>query len=283
MYLEVVLPDSALSDCSDLRQKTIKAGLIARALAVFRVEIITLYDTEPNEKNLHDRSLLEKILRYMDTPQYLRRDVFPITPSLKYAGLLPPMRTRSHPLETRPEAVVDGEYRWGIQKQVGQVDIGLEEPVRCDEQLRTRVPTIFRVSKSENRLTVKSTARDVVGYYFGYDVQVVPNLSEYLASNSSKTRVVLSRQGIPFQKAEAEMGSVLQSTRSLVAIFGSPQSGVRELVQEKDVLKRNVDFWINTIPDQGTETVRLEEAILVSLGHLTSSFGPLIAKAGYYK
>ncbi|MFW9795042.1 MAG: putative RNA uridine N3 methyltransferase, partial [Candidatus Thorarchaeota archaeon] len=45
MALKVAIPDTALTDCSDLRQKTVKAGSIARALAVFRVIHVYVYDT----------------------------------------------------------------------------------------------------------------------------------------------------------------------------------------------------------------------------------------------
>ncbi|MFW9918325.1 MAG: putative RNA uridine N3 methyltransferase [Candidatus Thorarchaeota archaeon] len=283
MTFEIALPDSTLSDCSDLRQKTIKTGQIARALAVFKVERVILYEPSAGEKNPRDLNLLDKLLRYMDTPQYLRREIFPMSPSLKYAGLLPPLRTRSHPLETRSSAVRDGEYRWGIQKRPGQVDIGLDEPIEYEKQIGTRVPTLFHLSKHQGRVTLKPTTRESVGYYFGYDVETISSLTDYLEANPSKTRIALSRLGLPFQKVESDIESTLSNTHNLLAIFGGPQSGVRDLVKDKESLKRNIDFWVNTIPDQGTETVRLEEALLISLGQFNSSFGNLVMKDGYYK
>jgi predicted SPOUT superfamily RNA methylase MTH1 len=39
---------------------------------------------------------------------------------------------------------------------------------------------------------------------------------------------------------------------------------------------------VNTIPDQGTETVRLDEALFISLGLLNSSVGSMISKPGYH-
>ena len=58
MPLEIAIPDTSLSDCSDLRQKTIKIGQIARALAVFKVEKILIYETESKEKERRDLNLL---------------------------------------------------------------------------------------------------------------------------------------------------------------------------------------------------------------------------------
>ena len=81
MGLDVAIPDTALRDCSDLREKTIRIGRMGRAFAIFRVECVFVYTTgllPTNQK--HDSALLLKLLRFMDTPQYLRRRVFPHSP-----------------------------------------------------------------------------------------------------------------------------------------------------------------------------------------------------------
>jgi len=283
MPFEIALPDSSLSDCSDLRQRTMKIGLLARAIAVFRIEKVIIYETNHGEKYQRDLILLDKILRYMDTPQYLRRSVFPMSPSLKYAGILPPLRIRSHPLASTIPEVRDGEVRWGIQGRPGLIDIGLDEPIEYEHPIRTRVPIIFRITKSRTRLNLEPTTRDTLDYYFGYEVEKVSNLIDYLANDTHKTSIVFSRSGTPFQRISSEIKSVLESTKNLIGIFGGPHSGVRELVQDRDALKDHIDFWINMIPDQGTETVRLEEAVWTSLGQFNSSFGNVATKSGYYE
>jgi predicted SPOUT superfamily RNA methylase MTH1 len=65
-------------------------------------------------------------------------------------------------------------------------------------------------------------------------------------------------------------------------VFGGPNHGIVELCKnEKEDIKHHIDFWINTIQDQGTETVRLEEALFISLGLLNNSFGQKLTKQGY--
>ena len=282
MPFEIALPDSSLSDCSNLRQKTVKIGLLARAIAVFKVEKIILYETDNSERYRRDLNLMDKLFRYMDTPQYLRRSVFPMSPSLKYAGLLPPLRTRSHPLASKISQVKDGEVRWGVQERLGFVDIGLDAEIEYEKTLRTRVPTLFQISRNGNRVNLEPIDRNSVDQYFGYEVEISSNLVDYLSTEVPRTSIVLSRLGIPFQNIGPEIESVLESTRHAIAVFGGPQSGVRDLVHDKVTLKQNVDFWVNTIPDQGTETVRLEEAVWISLGQFNSSFGSLVTKPGFY-
>jgi predicted SPOUT superfamily RNA methylase MTH1 len=283
MPLEIAIPDTSLSDCSNLRQKTIKIGQIARALAVFKVEKVIIYETESQEKERRDLNVLDKLLRYMDTPQYLRRAVFSMAPSLKYAGILPPLRTNSHPLGKSINKVYDGEVRWGLQAGSGKVDIGLNETVDYPDKVSTRVPTLFQIRLKERRVRLKPITRDSVEQYFGFDVETTNNLVEYLQANMAKTRIALSRLGTVFSKVESEIESVLNSSESMIAIFGGPQFGIRELLAgKKDTLKESVDFWVNTITDQGTETVRVEEALWASLAMFNSSFGTIVTKPGFH-
>ncbi|MHA2424480.1 MAG: putative RNA uridine N3 methyltransferase [Candidatus Thorarchaeota archaeon] len=283
MPLEIAIPDTSLSDCSNLRQKTIKIGQIARALAVFKVEKVLIYETESEEKERRDLNVLDKLLRYMDTPQYLRRAVFSMAPSLKYAGILPPLRTNSHPLGKSIDKVFDGEVRWGIQAGSGKIDIGLKETVDYPDKVSTRVPTLFQIKLKGKQVRLRPITRDSVDQYFGFDVETTDNIVDYLQSNMAKTRIAFSRKGTIFSKIESEIESVLTSSKSMIAILGGPQYGIRELLAgKKDALKESVDFWVNTITDQGTETVRVEEALWASLAMFNSSFGTIVTKPGFH-
>ena len=61
--------------------------------------------------------------------------------------------------------------------------------------------------------------------------------------------------------------------------------GLREILKHENLDPKDVfDFFVNTVPDQHTATVRTEEAILISLGILnlagtrwmTSSLLPMV-------
>ncbi len=283
MPFEIALPDTSLSDCSDLRQKTIKIGQIARAIAVFKVDSVVIYQTNSEGKIRRDLNLLEKLLRYMDTPQYLRRTAFPMAPSLKYAGILPPLRIRSHPIAQSMRSVSDGDFRWGIQAGPGKVDIGLNELIDCDEQISNRDPTLFQLRWIDRAIHLAVVERSSTDRYFGFDVKVTDSLIKHLEISSSKTRIALSRIGVPYSSIESEIKSVVGNTRDVVAIFGGPRRGIRELFpQEKDTMKGFIDYWVNTVDDQGTETVRVEEALWASLTMFNSSFGADVTKPGFF-
>lgn len=285
MTLRVAIPDTSLTDCSDLREKTVKSGSIARALAVFRVEVVYIFDTgllEPGKKR--DTDLLRKILRFMDTPQYLRKRSFPKTQSLKFAGLLPPLRTKSHPLETALDDLQEGAIRWGLQVRPGKIDLGLSKLVNYSKTVSERDPTLFRVIKAKPQIVLETIEREDISDYWGFEVERVTNLAEFLEESDDSTRIGFSRKAPSYHQLENDLKSTIAGTQSVLAVFGGPGHGILEFFKkDREDVKSNIDFWVNTIPDQGTATVRLEEALFTSLGLLNNSVGMLITKPGFHE
>ncbi|MGY5875904.1 MAG: putative RNA uridine N3 methyltransferase, partial [Candidatus Thorarchaeota archaeon] len=177
MTLEVAIPDTSLEDCSSLREKTVKIGQLARGFAVFKVEKVLVYRTEQlSTKSRKDFDLLVKLLRYMDIPQYLRQRIFSHSPSLKFAGLLPPLRTRSHPLAVGVKDLTVGDVRWGIQVRKGSIDLGLDRPFRYHDSVSERIPTLFRVRSASPSPQIEVIEREDVEYYFGFEVTPTDDL-----------------------------------------------------------------------------------------------------------
>jgi predicted SPOUT superfamily RNA methylase MTH1 len=284
LSLHVAIPDTSLVDCSDLRQKTVKSGILARAMAVFRVERVIVYETgNLRSKTKRDSDLLVRLLEFMDTPQYLRRRIFPKTPSLKFVGLLPPLRTRSHPLDSKPSELSVGMTRWGVQVRLGKVDIGVGELIDHSEALSERSPTLLRIIETTPKIRVEPINRSEIERYWGFDVERITSLADRLSDAAHMTRIIFSRKAPPYNRLEDEIASTVANTRSILAVFGGPMHGVAELLSsEKDAIKKNSDFWVNTILGQGTETVRLEEAVLASLALINNSVGKIIARPGFH-
>lgn len=283
MTLTIAIPSTSLSDCADLRQKTAKVGQIARALAIYRVDKVVVYTTyRSTPDQIQDANLLLKLLRYIDTPQYLRRKIFPRSPALQFAGILPPLRTRSHPLYVKLSDLSEGEIRWGIQVHHGKIDIGLERSINYPDSISEREPTLFRVIKKIPSIRLERIVREETEVYFGFEVEESEDLSEYLKGATGSVRIGLSRNGVQYQRLKEDIESMTKSNESVVIALGGPRYGIRDLVESKDDLKNNVDFWINTVQDQGTETVRLEEALHASLAIICPSIGPIVSKPGYY-
>jgi hypothetical protein len=282
--LVVAIPDTSLADCSDLREKTLKTGIFARALAVFRVDKLVIFSSPlVHDSQRKDADLLFRLLKYMDTPQYLRKRLFPQTPWLRYAGLLPPLRTRSHPLNARISSLVKGEFRWGAPVGAGKVDVGIERPLDYLGPLNEGEPTLFRITELQPHIRLEVVQRGDADLYWGFEVQSVDNLIQYLKDSAGATRIAFSRMADPFETLQSEIQSSVLKTRSVIAVFGGPYKGLREIFADRlNSLESSTDFWVNTIPDQGTETVRLDEALFASLALVNTFVGSLISKRGFH-
>jgi len=82
-------------------------------------------------------------------------------------------------------------------------------------------------------------------------------------------KIGTSRYGTPIQEVLTNLTEGLKTSHSTVIAFGSPKTGLKEmLVQERLDPKHAFHYFVNTVPDQQTATVRTEEAILISLGIL---------------
>jgi len=273
--LSVLLPTSIVADAPNLQQKTIKVGLIGRALAIFRVGNVILYDDDdPRTRDQAAESkLVATLLRYIETPQYLRKLLFPRERDLRYAGLLPPLRTPHHPLGD--ERMKLGDYREAVvirtEKQGSILEIGLREKGIIDERLKVGQRLTVRLSErlGKDRVAVTRAAREQVDEYWGYEVSPARNLADALKDSKADYIIGTSRYGKNLY--EAVRGIESSNPMRVVVAFGGPYAGLLEICERQGVdAKELFDVVINTIPNQGTATVRTEEALIVTLGLLNS-------------
>lgn len=247
-------------------------GLIGRAAAVFRVNEIVIYPDLPWTDQRADMSLAATLLAYMETPQYLRKKLFKIEPSLRYVGVLPPLRTPHHPLSQKAGELRVGEYRDGVilskTKGGSLVDIGVERPALI---LGKRLPigkrVTVRVTNVSERVEARLVKRDEVPDYWGYAVTVEGRpFAEMVKGRGFDLAIATSRYGVPFKGVADEIAEAWGASETVLVAFGSPTEGLYEIVEREGLnLDEVVDFVVNTIPMQGTETVRTEEALIATL------------------
>lgn len=279
--LAIAIPASVILDTPHLREKTSKIGLIGRAAAVFRVDEIIVYpDRVGKNKQKNEANLIAFLLSYLETPQYLRKRFFKIDARLQYAGILPPLRTPHHPLNREAKKLKVGEYREGATvsktKEGVLVDIGVENLVLMRETnwaLGKRL-TLQIVTVGE-RVEVQAASRDEVPSYWGYKVTMENHSFGRLVENGKfDLTVATSKIGVKFVDVIKEMADKWKNSKRALVAFGAPARGLHEIVNDEGAnLHDVVDFVINMVPDQGTKTVRTEEALFASLAVLNVQFG----------
>ena len=127
-HLWVAIPDSSLSDEQTKRDKSIKIAQFARACSIFRVKRIYIYHDPLSQFEKDDPVLLRTVLRYLDTPQCLRKALYPRMAHLEFAGILHPIKAPHHKPAQDIKTVKAGDVRTGVIAKVkGQlfVEAGL--------------------------------------------------------------------------------------------------------------------------------------------------------------
>ncbi|MCK4933607.1 hypothetical protein KAS06_02950 [Candidatus Bathyarchaeota archaeon] len=271
----VAVPASLVSDVPHLREKTAKIGIVGRAACIFGVEEIIVYADQQFKRQRRDANLIATILSYLETPQYLRKRLFKIRPELRYAGVLPPLRSRHHPLANRVSGLVDGEIREGAVVSVGRsgvlVDVGVDRDAFIrDANLRVGSRVTVALKKSKNSLEARVLKSSEIREYWGYHVTLSKLTLGKLLNDSSIDLVIgTSKYGKPFSEVQHELRDRMRDSQKVLVAFGAPSQGLYQIARrEKIDLDSVADFVINVFPFQEVETVRTEEAILVALGIL---------------
>jgi hypothetical protein len=277
--LSIAIPASVVSDTPHLREKTSKIGLVGRAVAIFRVDEIIIYPDNPKVNQTADMDLIATLLAYMETPQYLRKRLFKLRPELQYAGILPPLRTPHHPLNRKVKNLKVGEYREGVTlsrtTEGTVIDIGVEQPALIlSKQLPTEKRFTVRITKVERRVEVELANRDEIPTYWGYVVTVERHpLGKLVRNRGFELTVATSKRGIPFANVAEKIAEKWKKANTILVAFGAPSQGLYEIVKNEGFnLDDVVDFVVNTVPTQGTETIRTEEALIASLAILNMQF-----------
>ena len=266
----ILIPSSLTMESRDSRVNTLKVGQIARAAAVFQFNRIVIYrDPERN-----DSRFMAMVLRYMETPQYLRKMLIPRREELCHVGMLPPLRTAHHPIDSKSESLKIGELRVGVVvESVGSdsgvwVEIGINRPI----PLRTeeRIPVGQRLNVrifSQQPLAAEPVDPKDIPHYWGYETEIVESLEAYLAEKHKQGSYVVltSRYGKGMTPEILSNMGHIGHKRDLAVVFGSPARGVDAFLSKESMDRYEM---INTIPHQGTETVRVEEAVFATLALL---------------
>ncbi|KAI4373964.1 hypothetical protein MLD38_012019 [Melastoma candidum] len=289
--VSIALPGSIIDNAQSLVLATRLAGEVARAATIFRIEEVVVFDSKDAlgcgaaneiEAGVDDyesgAAFLIRILRYLETPQYLRKALFPKHNSLRYVGVLPPLdaphHLRMHEWAPYREGVTQREKP--LNTSLTLVDVGLRKNVCVNQVLEPGVRVTVAMGDDRNmeaetpRQVVSSSApREEAGMYWGYKVRYASNLSavvndcpylggyDYLIGTSEHGQVVKSSE------------LVIPHFRHLLIAFGGLAGLEESMEEDKGLMGKTAedffDVYLNTCPHQGSRTIRTEEAILISL------------------
>ncbi|NP_001242411.1 uncharacterized protein LOC100786821 [Glycine max] len=284
--VSIAVPGSIIDNVPTLELATRLAGQIARAATIFRINEVVVFDNKSNPDNdsvldnSNDESgasFLMQILQYLETPQYLRKALFPMHNSLRFVGLLPPLdaphHLRKHEWGPYREGVTAKERH--LNSGATLVDVGLVKNVIVDQIFKPGRRVTVAMGTDRNldsdlprQVVSSSKPTREEGTYWGYQVRYAHNISAVFKDCAYK-------RGYDFIIGTSEHGQIIKSSdleipsfRHLLIAFGG-LAGLEESIEEDDNLKGKkaqdaFNLYLNTCPHQGSRTIRTEEAILIS-------------------
>jgi predicted SPOUT superfamily RNA methylase MTH1 len=286
MAVSVLVPSSLCRE-ADKRAATVKLGSLARAATVFRADRLVVFPDPAGERRWGG-GFVETVLRYAATPPYLRKAAWGERDELEYAGVLPPLRAMAR---TGSGSTGSGSSRQGLVTEVGpdgrvRVNCGLQHPISLV------VPPAMAVDEGE-RVTVRISSREPVRARIvaepppGFAVERA-GLDQVLSEPDAGLRVAASRHGTALSVARLGPLAERVADDGLTVAFGAPDRGLPAILgidaasiagerHEGSSVDANAagddapafDRWLDTVPDQGSEVVRTEEAVFATLACLT--------------
>lgn len=287
--VSIALPGSILDNAQSYELRTYLAGQIARAAVVFNINEIIIFDENGNGDSVVEGDFngirkkgeanvqLGRILQYLECPQYLRKFLFPKHQDLQYAGLLNPLDCPHH-----MRADEESLYREGLvlNKPIkagrgSLVNIGLKKEVEVDKI----VPHGMRVTVKLKNLGTEKLKGKIVSYsspwkedgiYWGYTVRLASCLSAVFAEcpfdEEYDAIIGTSERGTNIDDFQ------MKKFKHALVVFGGVK-GLEASLDADDNLqiddpKYLFAHYLNTCPNQGSRTIRTEEAILITMSAL---------------
>ena len=279
--LSILLPSSIIDNAQSKELRTYLIGEIARIIGIFKIsEIIILHD-KLKENSKDYLNYFVKNLQYLETPQYLRKTLFPKSEDLIMSGLMNPLESQHHLridewCPYREGCVINRPVKEGVNSS--WVNIGLKKDCKINQRLpeKTRLTIKLNEKGFDNKLKYysgepvsMSEPLEKLGLYWGYIVRVCENFNEIFSQsiyNENYDFIIgTSDKGENYKYANYNKK---KDFKHALIIFGGIQ-GIEGMFDYDEHNKKNIDnifdLYLNTCVNQGLRTIRTEEAILISL------------------
>jgi methyltransferase len=243
-------------------------------------------DGNETSKKSDPHTFMARVLQYCECPQYLRRNFFPMHRDLQFTGLLSPIDAPHHVraddrCKYREGVVLDkmgpnggSLVNCGIRNRPVEIDRVLKTGIRCTVQLD--VKAYGSANHMKGKVVSPSTPREDDGTYWGYTTRLAESIHDAI-------NVCPFDEPYDLKIGTSERGDIsvddtdfsIPTYKHSLIVFGGV-SGIEECVDADEnckipgsLSKKLFDFWVNTVPFQGSRTVRTEEAVIISLARLS--------------
>lgn len=264
---------------------------------MFSIDEVVIFDDSPLDSRPRDVDVdaftgdvdpahfLTHILSYLEAPPFMRKSLFPLHPNLRSQGLLPSLDMPHHPhkdewLPYREGMTISGKTKGGNGTLV---DIGMRDPVTISESIPPKTRLTLKLpepgEKGEPEPVHPTAPRTEAGYFWGYTVRKAGSLSSVFTESAFEDgydmSIGTSERGVPLSRAFPDSDSTADF-KHLLIVFGGPRGLEYAALNDPELadslgtgrIRELFDHWVNVLPNQGSRTIRTDEAMLISLALL---------------
>jgi predicted SPOUT superfamily RNA methylase MTH1 len=261
LWLSVCIPDSCIQKCQSAELRNHLISQIARTACIFMVdEVVLIRDHSYQFKGDSYSSMetLTKVLQYLETPQYLRKSLFPISQELKYVGLMAPLECFHH-----LKASEFCQWREGItlnrptkDKDGSWCDVGLYKQLKLEQKIVANTRVTIKIDQDDylapnfDKKFMTGVAvsplepKQTDGVYWGYSVRNVKTFSHLynVCPNQKGYQLKIcidSKFGQPFEAIRAQLGEDFHGEKRVdsIQLFFSGIGNLDGLIDADEVSK----------------------------------------------
>ena len=138
------------------------------------------------------------------------------------------------------------------------LNIGTNKLIQYFGKMKSGTRIAIQIKTTQPELTAKEISREDIKDYWGYGVKERANLLSILSTWKGKI-ILTSKKGKNFTSLDAK--KMTESKESVLIVFGTTNKGIHDILGT-DIKKIQNAKIFNFFPNQATQTIRLEEAIL---------------------
>jgi len=138
------------------------------------------------------------------------------------------------------------------------LNIGTNKLIQYFGKMKPGTRIAIQIKTTQPELTAKEISREDIKDYWGYSVKERSNLLSILSTWKGKI-ILTSKKGTNFTVLDAK--KMIESNEPILIVFGTTNKGIHDILGT-DIKKIQNSKIFNFFPNQATQTVRLEEAIL---------------------
>lgn len=227
-----------------------------------------------------------RILQYLECPQYLRKFFFPIHNDLKFTGLLNPLDSQHHLRITNEFLYREGIVTNKPHPKGAFVNAGLLNDILVDKQLpeglrvTVKIPqeSDLKSRKLKGKIVSPSEPRQRTGIYWGYNVRIANSISQVFSQSPYEDGYDITIGTSDKGESVHDVESKSLKYKHLLIVFGG-LLGLENAVENDENLTVDdpsllFDKYFNVVPQQGSRTIRTEEAVLITLAALGEKIEP---------